>query len=177
MLNKKYNGIDFGNNVHSINSYVFNESITMRSGNVVALKFDSLNFIGNGTFTNCSGLEQIFLGNGQNISIGEKTFENCSNLYLFNVDSTATFDQTNGIGKQAFYSCPRLTSQNLINITNEQLGEIGHWVGTGANAYIENTAGNGCLGCIAFGDINLSGLTSIGDNAFEGCASVKTISE
>jgi hypothetical protein len=94
-------------------------------GNITALKFSKLVSVGSEAFSGCSALEQIFIGEGQDIVIGDKAFYQCTSLYQVNVEPTATFNQTNGIGKEAFSGC-KLTSRNLFNISDAQLGKLGH---------------------------------------------------
>jgi hypothetical protein len=97
-------------------------------------------------------------------------------LKQFNVTSNSHFEK---IESHAFTGCINLKNRNSIKISNENLQytdqdgstvEIGVWDNEGnTNNFIRETKYNGtnkeyygALGCIAFGEINLSKLNALG---------------
>lgn len=69
----------------------------------------SLKYIGNGSFSGCSGLKYLNIPNSVNI-IGERAFQNCTGL-----TSVTIPDGVTTIGTGAFYSCRGLTTITIPN--------------------------------------------------------------
>lgn len=77
------------------------------NNNIVSLTVgDNLMGIGDYAFYNCTGLQQVRLGNGLN-TIGNGAFAECINMFDCSIDITA---QIQAIGNNAFYNCVALTS-------------------------------------------------------------------
>jgi hypothetical protein len=81
MLSKGFDGIDFGNNISSIGDNAFKRggSPMQKNGTVQFLKFTNIENVGDHAFENCTGLKQVYLGDGTNssthqISIGDSAF-------------------------------------------------------------------------------------------------------
>ena len=129
-------------------------------------------FIGTGAFQECTSLENVDLGDGLE-SIGEYAFNGC-----FVLKSITLPDNVESLGKGAFqYS--GLTAITLPDNV-ESLGQY-------AFQYSGLTAINipdkvesipmGCfLGCASLENVDFgAGLKSIGENAFSGCRSLKSV--
>lgn len=119
---------------------------------------DSMVGIGDYAFYGCTGMESVSLNNGLN-TIGNGAFANCTNMTSFNM---ITRSEIKAFGKDAFMNCERLTTFKVpINV--EAIGDY-------------------CFqGCRALTTIELMpeglnpSLKIIGYNAFEGCASLKSM--
>ena len=133
----------------------------------VDLSNTQIHTIGKETFDGCTSLIQVELSNTVK-TVADGAFLHCENLFTINLDRVTT------INANAFYGCARLEEINLSNAT-----EIG------------NSAFNGCtlLEKVEFGKsdvkigesafytcsnlstnkIDLSGVVSIGAQAFMGC--------
>jgi hypothetical protein len=123
MATNQFNGINFDTNITAIDNNVFKDSESLGSnGNISSIRFANLTSVGDSAFANCYSLEEITLGNNQNISIGISAFQNCKSLYRVIMDSTA---KLKAIGTTAFGGCSQLISRNQFIITNENLNGIG----------------------------------------------------
>jgi hypothetical protein len=128
MSNNGYDGIDFGSNISTILNGAFkNESCMQKNGNVQFLKFASISFLGNEVFSGCTGLKEVYLGDGAGstphaISIGENVFYGCSNLEYFGVARDARFSN---IGVDAFALCSNLTNRDFFYVSQENLNGKG----------------------------------------------------
>ena len=139
--------------------------------------------IGNGAFHGCSKLASITIPNSVSI-IYSQAFENCSNLTSVTIPGGVTY-----LGDQVFENCTRLTaitvdpansfysSMNgvLFNYSHTTLIEypegksVSYTVPTGVTTIGAN-AFYGCAGLT--GVIIPASVTSIGDYAFYGCTSL-----
>ena len=106
---------------------------------------DSVTLIGDDSFSNCTGLKQVDIGNGVT-RIGDHAFENCTRLTQVTIGNSVT-----SIGGGAFYDCEGLTKVTIPkNVTS-----------------IGNSAFSHCEG---LKQVNISdSVTSIGDYAFSNC--------
>jgi hypothetical protein len=118
---------------------------------------DSVTSIGNYAFQNCSGLTSVTIPNSVT-SIGEQAFSVCSGL-----------TSVTSIGSGAFSSCSELTEIN-VNPLNT--------VYTSVNGilYSKNPNNIICVPGKISGEITIpSGVTSIGDGAFENCSGLTSV--
>ena len=111
---------------------------------------NTINFIGDNAFENCTGLTTISIPNSVT-SIGDYVFYNCSNINSFLLSENLT-----SIGKWAFKGCNGLKTLTLPKI--ESIGE---------NAFNE---------CKNLSTVTLSNsLTLINSGTFQNCCSLTTI--
>ena len=147
---------------------------------------DSVTSIGGWAFTDCASLTSVTIPDGVT-SIGEYTFSWCTSL------TSATIpDSVTSIGEFAFHNCKSLTSVTIPNsVTSIGRGAFsscasltGIWVAEGNSHYVSDASGVlfdkdkttlvQCPGAFAVYTIPGS-VTSIGDDAFSGCASLTSV--
>ena len=103
------------------------------------------------TFSNCSSLTSVIIGNSVT-SIEEETFSNCSSLASVIIGNSVT-----SIGKYAFYKCTSLTSIEIPNSVKS--------IGYGAFSL-----------CFSLTNIVIgNSVTSIGEYAFSSCNNLTSI--
>ena len=145
---------------------------------------DSVTSIGYGAFDGCSGLTSVTIGNGVT-SIGDSAFNGCSSLTSITIPNSVT-----SIGDCAFWYCSGLASVTI----GSGVTSIGDWVfsGCGGIESLVVTTGNkkyhsannciieteikeliaGCKTSIIPSD---GSVTSIGDDAFNGCSGLTSV--
>ena len=111
----------------------------------------SLNYIAVSCFCNCSSLDNIIIHNGIEI-IGDRAFEGCSSLKTIDVPNSVV-----SLGKNAFSLCSSLESFVLPSA-------------------IRKISGGLFSGCSLTSFTIPYGVETIGEVAFAGCRSLKTIS-
>ncbi len=133
-----------------------------------------MNSIGNSTFSSCSGLTSVTIGNSVN-SIGNSAFSGCSGL-----TSVTIGNSVNSIGNSAFSGCSGLTSVTIGN----SVSSIGNSAFYGCTGLISldfgnsvNSIGNSAFyGCTSLTSLDFgNNLTSIGESAFYGCTALKSV--
>ena len=112
---------------------------------------NSVTSIGNGAFSNCSGLTSITIPSSVT-SIGENAFSSCSGLTSIAIPNSVT-----SIGDGTFYGCSGLTTITLPNSV----------MSIGIHAF------DNCSGMTSITIPN--SVTSIGDRAFVYCSSLTSI--
>ena len=161
--------------VTSIGNGAFNEHTKLTSIEIPS----SVTSIGERAFMGCSGLTIIEIPSSVT-SIGEKAFMGCSRLTGIKIPSSVTeigsfaFLRCSGltsieipagvtsIGYGAFYGCSGLTSINV------EAGNVSYDSRDNCNAIIEKETNTLIQGC---NNTKIpSGVTEIGDSAFDGCS-------
>ena len=133
---------------------------------------DSVTTIGEECFSHCSGLRSVTIGDGVT-TISTNAFEYCKNLISVTIPDSVTT-----IGFNAFYTCYFMLN-NFIN--NSSLDEVSnnYW-----GAIILDSENDGL--CIKNNSLLRyrgtsnsvtipSGVTSIGENAFNGCSDITSV--
>ena len=168
--------ITIPNSVTSIGRYAFSGCSSLTSITIP----NSVTSIGNGAFRNCSSLTSITIPNSVT-SIGYETFSGCSSLTSITIPNSVT-----SIGKAAFYNCSSLTS---VTIPNSVTSIDGHafWgcssldtVTINSNSVCERFWGRDSYSgydTVTNPRVLIIGesVTSISENAFDGCSSLVTI--
>ncbi len=144
------------NSVTSIGNYAFYRCSRLTSIDIPS----SVTSIGEYAFFWCTGLTSVTIPNSVT-SIGEDAFFNCS-LTSIEIPNSVT-----SIGEGAFSDCSRLTSIVVEN------GNTKYDSRNNCNAIIETATNMLIAGCQATTIPN--SVTSIGDEAFEGCSSWTSI--
>lgn len=150
------------------------------SGNVVIDKIAfngkiySVTSIGERTFSGCSGLTSVTIGNNVT-SIGDGAFSGCSGL-----TSVTIGNNVNSIGGGAFGGCSGLTSVTIPN----SVTIIGAGAFSGCSNLTSVTIGNKVTsigervfsGCSGLTSVSIpNSVTSIGDDAFRECSSLTSV--
>ncbi|MBR5842383.1 MAG: leucine-rich repeat domain-containing protein [Bacteroidaceae bacterium] len=173
-----YGGVEY--NVTSIGNDVFCWCISLTS---ITLP-ESVTSIGNNAFYNCISLTSITIPESVT-SIGEWAFGGCSSLTSITIPENVT-----SIGNNTFWGCSSLTSiiipesitsivnhafygcSKLTSITVDERNTV-YDSRSGCNAIIETNSNTLILGCST--TIIPESVTSIENNAFNGCESLTSI--
>ena len=149
---------------------------------------NSVTNIGNGAFSGCNKLKTISIPNNVT-SIGDEAFLGCSGLSNINIPNSVT-----SIGDRAFVACDKLETigipDNVTSIGNSVFADCNSLkeiiIGRDNKKYCSKdgvlySKDESVLLCMPKGKyireyIISSSVTSIGDSAFSGCSSLKTIS-
>ena len=170
------------NGVTSIGEYTFSWCTSLTSATIP----DSVTSIGEFAFHNCKSLTSMTIPRSV-VSIGYDAFGWCESL-----TSVTILDGVRSIGNSAFTDCKSLTSVTIPNsVTSIGRGAFsscasltGIWVAEGNSHYVSDASGVlfnkdkttlvQCPGAFAVYTIPGS-VTSIGDDAFSGCASLTSV--
>ena len=133
------------------NSIIDTETNTLIVGCKNSVIPNSVTSIGDGAFSNCSGLTELTLPSSVT-SIGESAFQGCSGLTKLTLPNSVT-----SIGESAFRGCRGLTELTLPN----SVTRIGDYAFYSCRGLTELTLSNS--------------LTSIGKYAFKGCIGLEKI--
>ena len=168
--------------VTSIGEYTFSWCTSLTSATIP----DSVTSIGEFAFHNCKSLTSMTIPRSV-VSIGYDAFGWCESL-----TSVTILDGVRSIGNSAFTDCKSLTSVTIPNsVTSIGRGAFsscasltGVWVAEGNSHYVSDASGVlfnkdkttlvQCPGAFAVYTIPGS-VTSIGDDAFSGCASLTSV--
>lgn len=146
-----------GNSVTSIDNYAFENCTALES----VMMGNSVTSIGNYAFENCGTLENVMISNGVT-SIGNYAFENCTALKSITIGNGVT-----AIGNNAFGNCSSLES-----IIVSELNSVYYSVN---NCMIEKVTKKLILCCKNSIIPSDGSVISIGNHAFNGCISLKSI--
>ena len=145
---------------------------------------NSVTTIGNDAFYDCSGLTSLTIGNSVT-TIGDDAFSGCSGLTSLTIGNSVT-----SIGEYAFSGCSSLTSVTIPNsVTSIENWAFSYCTGlTSITVSSGNTvydSRNNCNAIIVTATNTLiagcqnttipNSVTSIGDNAFEGCRGLTSL--
>lgn len=122
---------------------------------------DNVNTIGKGTFSWCFSLPKIHIPNSVT-SIGDQAFETCTSLKSIIIPANVT-----EIGERAFVGCKALKSIIVAE------GNPRYDSRDNCNAIIETTTNTLIQGCSQ--TIIQETVTEIGEEAFAGCDSLKSV--
>ena len=143
---------------------------------------NSVTSIGDSAFERCDGLTSVTFGNSVT-SIGGDAFMNCSSLASIEIPASVT-----SIGDRAFESCFSLASISVASGNTKYHSEGNCLIETATNKLIRGcktsviptgvTSIGECAfnGCSALTNIEIpDDVTSIGDDAFSGCTGLTSI--
>ena len=169
------------NSVTSIGNYAFYEC----SGLTSVIIGNSVTSIGDKAFQDCSGLTSVTIPNSVN-SIGDNAFNGCSGLTSVSIPNSVTSiddyafyycsgltsviigNSVTSIGKYAFSGCSGLESIIVVESGNSKYDSRDN-----CNAIIETATNTLLAGCKNTTIPN--SVTSIGDNAFNGCSGLTSV--
>lgn len=151
-------------NLVNFNSFLSTASYNMFKGCVNlkhVLSFgDWMTFFPNGTFEDCTALEDVAMP-VTCVTLGHQNFIRCSSLTTVNISQVTT------IGANVFNGCSSLEYCNGPNSTRGELNLPNLTVTLGDGAF---------KGCTKLTSVaSLGSITSIGDSAFENCTTLATI--
>ena len=179
--------------VTGIGGYAFSGCIGLTSVTIG----DGVTSIGSSAFSGCSGLTSVTIPD-RVTSIGNWAFEDCSGLTSVTIPNSVT-----SIGEGAFYNCSGLTSvtipdsvmsigtcafQYCSGLAHVAIGggvtSIGHLAFSGCNNSLYDTTtipnvelvdGWAVGNTGVSGDLDLTGMRGIGDEAFRGCSGLTSV--
>ena len=151
--------ITIPDSVTSIGGGVFSSCSSLTSINIPA----SVTSIGSSAFSNCTNLTSINIP-ASVTSIGGSAFSNCTNLTSINIPASVT-----SIGSQAFYNCSSLTNIT-VDVNNPTYASQDGIVYDKAKTSVLIVPA-GISGSVTIP----SGVTTIGDNAFQYCSSLTSV--
>jgi hypothetical protein len=169
--------------VSAIGAFAFSGCSSLKSINIP----DSVTSICNGAFSDCSSLTEINIPDSVT-TIGDSAFSDCKSLKSINIPDSVTT-----IGQSAFFACSSLTKINIpdnvmrigdraflgcsslttiiVNYSNEDYTSVdGILYNKNKTRLVCYPAGKNQTSFAIPSDV-----TSIGDNAFSGCDSLKWI--
>jgi hypothetical protein len=166
-----------GAGVETVDDNVFRDCTSLSS-----VSLPNAQTIGNEAFRYCTSLSSVNLP--EVTTIGNFAFYECTSLTSVNLPEVTT------IGNYAFYKCTSLTSVNLPNVTTidgrpfarcSNLTSItvdaGNTKFSASGGMLLNKAGTTLIAYPSATDtVTLTGITAIGDDAFEGCRSLSSVS-
>ena len=134
--------------------------------------------IGDYTFEGCSNLTSVtFDDNNQLMRIGNSAFSGCSNLTSIEIPDSVT-----SIGSSAFYRCISLTSieipAGVMSIGERTFYNCSSLTSVifGANSQLTSIGTSAFWGCSSLTSIEIpTSVTSISNSAFRGCSSLTSI--
>lgn len=144
----KLDWIDLGYGLDRIGQYCFNrcfELSTVEGGS-------SVRIIAEGAFKDCNDIKTVEFKNIE--EIGVEAFYGCEYLTEFKY----TGSKIKRIGNRAFYGCIALSTVDINTAVAE--------AGIGESAF---------EGCISISKLNISGMSSLGVNAFKDCISLTDV--
>ncbi len=169
-LRKQITSLTFGDEVEHIPAYL----CYGMSNLLMATIPNSATSIGNGAFSNCSGLTSLAIPNGVT-SIGDDAFTSCSNMTQITIPEGVRY-----IGSNAFALCYKLSEVQIPNSVTE-IGYMTFWMCESLQSIVipDNVTAVGneafyycsALESITFG----KGLTYFGDNVLMGCSKLKDV--
>ena len=184
--------VSYGGSVYSVTEigwYAFSGC----SGFIGSLTIpNSVTTIGSGAFSDCTGLTLVIFGNSVT-DIGAGAFKNCSGLTSITIPSSVTsIGDNNSATINPFYGCTNLTSiiveagntcftsvdGVLFNLSKDEIimcppGKSGTYVIPNSVTSIGNQAFEGCAGLTSVSIPN--SVTSIGGGAFSECTGLTSV--
>ena len=125
---------------------------------------DSVTSIGSNAFEGCTGLTSVIIGNGVT-SIGYSAFWDCSGLTSITIPNSVT-----SIGSAAFSGCSSLESLSIPFVGSSKDG-----ASQKNFEYIFGSNYNGNYAPSSLKEVLITGETSIGNDAFEGCTDLTSV--
>lgn len=165
-------GVALGKNLEFIGEYTFINCTGLKSIRIPA----AVKEIGDGVFTNCSSLRAvIFTEDSQLSTIGPSAFQNCTSLSSITIPDSVT-----NIGASAFQNCKSLEAI----VIGDSVEIIGHSAFRGCISLENVTVGSGVLvvearafqSCKALKELVLpASITYMGAEIFFDCDSLKSL--